>query len=276
MKLKIFIIPVLAFFVLIVSCKKDDAEPKDEKIIKLFTHSVYGEILVDGDGRALYFYSKDADGSSQCSDGCLDAWPVFFAENIMIDTQMSKDDFGFITRADNTPQVTYKGWPLYYYVSDVDEGVVTCDGVEDAWFVAKPDYTIMLANNQLVGADENNYNSNYELGNEVVQYFVDKEGNTLYTFVDDEANTNTYTASDFSNNGSWPVYEEDLKNVPSTLDKSLFSNITVFGKTQLTYKGWPLYYYGSDSKRGETKGVSVPTPGRWPVAVQTVNEAPVP
>jgi hypothetical protein len=46
------------------------------------------------------------------------------------------------------------------------------------------------------------------------------------------------------------------------IDKTLFSTIDVFGKKQLTYKGWPIYYFGLDgAKRGATKGVSVPKTG---------------
>jgi hypothetical protein len=98
---------------------------------------------------------------------------------------------------------------------------------------------------------------------------------TLYIFKVDSLNHNKYTKSDFSNNGIWPIYETSSVVVPSTLDKTLFSNITVFGKKQLTYKGWPLYYYGSDNMiRGNNKGVSVPTPGVWPVAVKGLSPAP--
>ncbi|MCH5686796.1 hypothetical protein LWM68_22570 [Niabella sp. W65] len=65
--------------------------------------------------------------------------------------------------------------------------------------------------------------------------------------------------------------------VPSVLDKSLFSVIDVFGKKQLTYKGWPLYYFGEDGMvMGASKGVSVPAPGIWPVATRGLNPAPAP
>jgi hypothetical protein len=46
----------------------------------------------------------------------------------------------------------------------------------------------------------------------------------------------------------------------------MLGTITVFGKTQLTFKGWPVYRFGADSLiRGNTRGVSVPTPGFWPL-----------
>jgi hypothetical protein len=41
----------------------------------------------------------------------------------------------------------------------------------------------------------------------------------------------------------------------------------------LLTKGNPLYYFGEDTNRGENKGVSVPTPGVWPVASLQTTEA---
>lgn len=97
----------------------------------------------------------------------------------------------------------------------------------------------------------------------------------MYTFKPDSFNINKYTKADFSNNPTWPVYDTTLVVVPSTLDKTLFSSITVYGKKQLTYKGWPLYYFGPDANtRGNNKGVSVPVPGKWPVAVKDMTGAP--
>ena len=62
--------------------------------------------------------------------------------------------------------------------------------------------------------------------------------------------------------------------MPTTLDASFFSVIDVHGRKQLTYKGWPLYYFGADAQiRGNTKGVSVPSPGIWPVAVKDIAAA---
>jgi len=58
--------------------------------------------------------------------------------------------------------------------------------------------------------------------------------------------------------------------VPSILNKALFANINIVGKKQITYKGWPLYHFGQDSIRGLTLAVSVPIPGKWPVAVKDI------
>ena len=88
--------------------------------------------------------------------------------------------------------------------------------------------------------------------------------------------------ADFSNNANWPIYDTTIivpTVVPSSLDKTLFATTNVFGKTQLTYNGWPLYYFGGDGKvRGNTKGITVPSSkpvgSVWPVMVQVVPQAP--
>jgi uncharacterized surface protein with fasciclin (FAS1) repeats/predicted lipoprotein with Yx(FWY)xxD motif len=136
------------------------------------------------------------------------------------------------------------------------------------WFVARPDYSIMLANNQLVGNNGVNYRGDYTEGDEVIQYFTDANGVTLYTWVNDHFNKNKFTSENFGNNAAWPIYEADGMVVPSSINGDDFTFIDVHGRSQLAYRGWPLYYFGQDAGiRGETKGVSVPQPGIWPVAV---------
>ncbi|NBC64178.1 MAG: hypothetical protein GVY07_00775, partial [Bacteroidetes bacterium] len=66
-------------------------------------------------------------------------------------------------------------------------------------------------------------------------------------------------------------------SLPTGLDKQNFGEISVHGEEQqLTYKGWPLYYFGQDTERGDTKGVSFPNPGIWPIVNMDVQKAPEP
>jgi uncharacterized surface protein with fasciclin (FAS1) repeats len=251
-----------------------DAVLVPEFDVKVAENLTYGSILTDSEGNTLYFFSNDAQGTSNCTGGCLNNWPVFYAADPYIPTGLNSDDFGSIDRGEGVMQTTYKGWPLYYFANDNAPGAVNGEGVINKWFVAKPDYTIMLVDNQLVGNDGINYMADYTPGDQVIQYLVDAYGRTVYTWKNDRNNRNRFTASDFSNNGAWPVYEEEKIVVPSTLSTSDFSVIDVFGTSQLTYKGWPLYFFGQDNMRGETKGVSVPQPGVWPVAVPEIATAP--
>ncbi len=207
--------------------------------VKLSTHATYGDILVDKNGNTLYFFSMDADGNSMCIGGCLNNWPVFYAPNPSLGEGLDNDDFASIDRGDGIMQTTFKGWPLYYFAGDKNPGETKGEGVINKWFVAKPNYTIMLVNNQLTGLDDVNYKGDYTPGDQIIQYFTDDKGNTIYTWVNDDKDKNNFTKEDFSNNAVWPIYEEDNFVVPSTIDKLLFGTIDVFGKTQMTYKGWP-------------------------------------
>ncbi len=234
-----------------------------------------GKVLTDASGKTLYFFAKDVAGTPTCAGGCLDTWPVFSKTISRLDPSLSATDFASITRADGTTQTTYKEWPLYYYKSDAAAGDVKGENVGKVWFVAKPTYSIMMASAQLVGNDGKNYMADYKEGMGATQFFVDEMGRTLYGFANDKKNTNKYTKADFSNDGVWPIYTAELKDLPSTIDKSMFGVIDVFGKKQLTYKGWPLYYFGSDNAaRGATKGVSFPKPGIWPIVNLETPNAP--
>ncbi|MFW5974920.1 MAG: fasciclin domain-containing protein [Bacteroidota bacterium] len=246
-----------------------DAVLMPEYDVQVTNTDAYGDILTDREGHSLYFFTKDAESeASSCTGDCVDNWPLFDQANLYLPEDLNRDEFARFERADGNMQVTFKGWPLYYFQNDEDPGDVNGEDVINSWYVAKPDYTVMLMDNQLVGSDGLNYTGDYEEGEEIVQYFVDDKGRTLYTFSNDFKNQNNYTAEDLSNNISWPVYEEDNVVTPSVLEASDFGSIDVYGKTQMTYKGWPLYYFVEDDmERGSNKGVSSPEPGVWPVAV---------
>lgn len=275
---------MLTLGVLITSCKKDD-EALQQNDLRLNTSPALGQYLTNKAGQTLYIFANDADGTNNCAGVCESIWPVFNADinTAVLDNGLFKSDFGSITNAGGKKQLTYKGWPLYTYspapagttaYTAEDAGKTTGEAVGGVWFVAKPDYTIMLANKQLTGADGNNYKSDYTVGTGRTLYFTNSAGITIYGFTNDSFNINKFTRPDFANNAVWPIYEQDKVVVPSTLNKNLFSTINVFGKKQLVYKGWPLYNFGQDgSVRGSNKGVSVPVPGRWPIMVKDIIEA---
>jgi predicted lipoprotein with Yx(FWY)xxD motif len=274
----------ILLFVAIVglsSCSKnnDSANQVDPvqsaAAIKLVTDSKFGSVITDRVGNVLYFFAIDAGITSGCSGGCSVTWPTFYTAEPTVGTGLLATDFGVITRADGSKQTTYKGWPLYTYSGDSKPGDINGDAVGKTWFVAKPDYTVMLVNKQLVGKDGIEYTSQYVPGKETVQYITDDYGRTLYSFKNDKAKTNTFTKPDLSNNVIWPIMEVSaVKNVPSTLSKASFEIITAIGKTQLVYKGWPLYTFGEDGGvRGNNKGVSI-GPGVWPVTTINTIAAP--
>lgn len=250
------------------SCSKNNDNkttptPTEVTGVKLTTDAKFGAIITDGKGRSLYAFAKDAGTTSNCVDGCVVTWPVFYKENPSIGTGLDAADFGVITRADGSKQTTYKGWPLYYFMNDAAQGDVKGDGVAGLWVVAKADYTVMVASAQLVGHDGANYNDQGIAGAGASLYLTDAHGHTLYMFSKDASKKNNFTKSDFSNDAVWPLDNVTaIGSIPSLLTKDDFVLIDVFGKSQLVYKNHPLYYFGQDAGvKGSTKGVSFPTPG---------------
>lgn len=272
----------------ISACRKK-ADTGSSSVVQLSqTPGNLGSRLVDASGNSLYYFANDANGANNCTGGCADVWPVFYAgDNLtqeLIGQGLALSDFSTITTSTGKKQTTYKRWPLYYFAPPTNgrfiqeaAGATGGENINNVWFVAKPDYTIQIVSAQLLGLDGKKYKSDYTGGDDITTYFVDDKGRTLYTFKPDKFNVNTFTRQDFSNNAIWPIYETDKIVIPSALDKSLFGSIIIFGKKQLTYKGWPLYYFGEDgSLRTSNKGVSVPTPGIWPVPVKDMQAAPQP
>ncbi|MEJ1240838.1 hypothetical protein WBG78_22020 [Chryseolinea sp. T2] len=269
----------VAACVLATGCSDDDdgssGTPTEPVKVKLGTSATLGKYLTDADGNTLYFFSNDVAGQNTCTGGCATNWPVYSAGSLAaanLGEGLSIDDFSVVGT-----QTTYKGWPLYYYApSGVREaaGQTTGEAVGGIWFVAKTDYTFMIANAQLIGLDGKHYKGDYTEGDAKVKYFVDAKGRTVYGFIQDKKNDNNFTTGDGAHDANWPIYGGTMGSVPSTLDKTLFGTITVMGNTQLTYKGWPLYYFGNDANRGDNKGVSVPKPGVWPVVVADIVAAP--
>ncbi len=276
-------LPVLIASVMITAtgCQKtDNSAPASKYAVSISTDATLGQYLVDKNNQTLYFFSNDYKGLNSCSGGCAAFWPYFFAGTLTtanLGPGLNLSDFKTID-VNGVSQTTYKGWPLYYYApqgtSLEPRGEITGEAVSN-WFVAKPDYTVMLAYGQLVGNDGKDYLDTYAEGTGNTLYFTDANGATLYTFSPDSFDINKFTKADFSNNAVWPIYDTTKIVVPSFLDKTEFHSITVHGRKQLVYKGWPLYYFGADNKvQGNTKGVSVPVPGKWPVGEKGLISAP--
>jgi predicted lipoprotein with Yx(FWY)xxD motif len=215
------VLSLVMLFMFIVSCSSDDDYTNDPEVViddpvavvensvRLSVDSAFGNVLTNAAGFTLYFFAPDSKGNSNCNDGCATTWPAFNTSELTLDDGLAANDFSTITRIDGTEQTTYKGWPLYLFSNDTAANQINGDGAGGVWFVAKPDYSIMIAKSQLVGRNadgiESNLNSSFEAGDEETYYITDDTGNTLYHFINDENGTNNFTNPDFSNNGVWQV-----------------------------------------------------------------------
>ncbi len=99
--------------------------------------SEYGQIVVDGEGYTLYLFKNDSPGVSTCESGCADNWPPMTATAAAGDG-IDGSLLATTTRPDGSVQVTYNGWPLYYFAGDAASGEVTGQGVNEVWYVVSP------------------------------------------------------------------------------------------------------------------------------------------
>jgi predicted lipoprotein with Yx(FWY)xxD motif len=114
------------------SSKADEDRKPALKVAK----TEHGETIVDGDGRTVYAYADDEQGAakSTCKGACLAAWPPVPAPK-KIDIDDLSGDAGVTKTADGKRQLTYNGWPLYYYAQDTKAGDANGQGLKDEWFV---------------------------------------------------------------------------------------------------------------------------------------------
>jgi predicted lipoprotein with Yx(FWY)xxD motif len=100
-----------------------------------------GSYVAGKDGLALYIFTRDSGGTSNCNDDCAASWPpltVTMADDVTSGAGVTAE-LGTITRADGSLQVTLGGHPLYYFASDKAAGDVKGQGLNDVWFLAAPD-----------------------------------------------------------------------------------------------------------------------------------------
>jgi predicted lipoprotein with Yx(FWY)xxD motif len=197
-----------------------------------------GTTLVGPGGMTLYMFKKDEPGKSNCVDNCATNWPPLTVESAdaIVPGVNLLGEIGSIERADGSIQVTYNGWPLYYWKDDKAIGDATGEGVGDAWYTVAPE-TVGLGNSADLG-----------------DFLVANSGMTLYMFENDTEGASN-CVDDCAQN--WPPL-----TVPA--DERLVASAGISGELgtikraddslQVTYKGMPLYYFKDDKVPGDTVG----------------------
>jgi predicted lipoprotein with Yx(FWY)xxD motif len=205
-----------------------------------------GNFLADGDGRTLYLFTKDTPDTSNCYDKCQQAWPPLLTQGqpTLMDG-VSSTLISTTVRTDGSIQLTYNGWPLYYYSKDAAAGDTTGQAVNNVWWVVSGEGNpIEPATLAVTQTDK--------LGTII----VDGSGRTLYLYTKDTKDTTTCYGKCEQ---AWPPLLT-LGN-PTLGDGTTASLVGSTqrkdGSMQVTYNGWPLYYYFKDHAAGDTTGRGV-------------------
>jgi len=99
-----------------------------------------GTYLTDANGMSLYLYTKDSPGVTTCYDQCAVAWPPLLVNGAAPTAEGGLGaQLGTVTRRDGTTQVTYNGWPLYYWQNDHQPGDISGQNVGGVWYLISPD-----------------------------------------------------------------------------------------------------------------------------------------
>lgn len=148
MKKWMFMLTIVATVLFLAACGNDtkDSAKEDQAAtttvdettpsLKLLETEKVGKYLADSKEMALYYFKKDEAGKSNCTGECLENWPPFLEQDFNVPEGFDEKDFGTIKREDNgAKQVTFKGFPLYYFLNDKQVGDVNGEGVKDVWYI---------------------------------------------------------------------------------------------------------------------------------------------
>jgi predicted lipoprotein with Yx(FWY)xxD motif len=112
--------------------------------------SSLGPVLVDSQGKSLYLFTPDDQGASTCYGACADNWPPLLKSGEVTVTEgLDAGLVGTAARDDGSMQLTYGGWPLYYFALDSAPGDINGQGVNDVWYLLKADGTAALGGDGL-------------------------------------------------------------------------------------------------------------------------------
>ena len=115
------------------------AAPAGPASVDLSKNATLGSFLVDAKGMTLYIFTKDTPSTSTCYDKCAAAWPALLTTGAPVaGTGVDASRLGTTKRTDGAIQVTYNGWPLYYFAKDAKPGDTAGQNVGSVWFVISP------------------------------------------------------------------------------------------------------------------------------------------
>lgn len=111
--------------------------------VKAGTVQGLGSVVVDGKGITLYMYAQDVQGHpSRCYGICATQWPPYVlpkgTSRPIAGPGIESGLLGVVTRTGGQLQVTYNGWPLYFWPPDTSPGMATGQHLTNAgglWYV---------------------------------------------------------------------------------------------------------------------------------------------
>jgi len=117
--------------------------------LRVVNDSRFGSYLGDQTGKPLYIFDQDKKGGasakpqSKCYGSCARTWQPVTGKPEQ--TSTATGDLSLFNREDRQQQLSYDGWPLYYYSVDIGGGSnPSGNGKIDhggTWSLLRPDGT---------------------------------------------------------------------------------------------------------------------------------------
>jgi predicted lipoprotein with Yx(FWY)xxD motif len=217
-----------------------------------------GRVLTSSKGRVMYLYRADKSTVSRCTGECRTAWPrVMSAAKPRAAKGVRA---GHLSR-NKHHQVTYYGHPLYYFAGDHKAGKSTGEAANDFYVVSLTGKAVKPPRKHTKPTGPTGPTGPAEIstgtvgtGASATTALTNGAGRTLYAlFTPDEKSTYSCTGSCLS---TWlPVLTKGAPTTGGDASSPMVSTVTRSGVgTQVTYNGYPLYTYVSDTKAGQNDG----------------------
>jgi predicted lipoprotein with Yx(FWY)xxD motif len=87
-----------------------------------------GTVLVNAQGKTLYWFAIDTATTSKCTGTCATYWPPAIGTPKAAPGSNLTMKFGTINRSGGQLQATYDGHPLYTYAGDTSAGMASGNG----------------------------------------------------------------------------------------------------------------------------------------------------
>jgi predicted lipoprotein with Yx(FWY)xxD motif len=226
--------------------------------IKAAKEPDFGDYLRVGNDLTLYMFELDTPKTSNCYDttspasSCATVWPPYLIASGVTPTVgpgLTLSLLSTTVRKDGKIQLTYNGWPLYYYRGEVNPPApfkVKCQAILESgglWFIISPNGRV---NYTTKGRTANTSKNTLEMSTHSVagKFLTDKDGVALYVFEKDSyLKSNCYGTCALN----WPPLTIASGVTPTfgsgVTGSLVYWNKRTDGSIQVTYDGWPLYYY---------------------------------
>lgn len=203
----------------------------------LASDTALGEVLADSAGMTLYQTKKNTSAEElRCTGRCAATWRPMPAAAIA----GSAGDFAPVTRSDGTRQWSYRQGRLYTCTKDLAPGATQCHGIDGLHAIVlkpkEPPPPGVTIEKTLVG-----------------EVYADAQGHTLYGYFGLLGN-DLKALKPLCGDRCGTIWQPALAPAGAQFSGSWSLTPLAGGGNQITFKGYPLYTFAEEIRKGDLLG----------------------